>query len=280
MNVLTIQSTVAFGHVGNAAAVPVLQRLGIAAWPIDTVQLSNHTDHPTVRGGAVEPARAAEIVAGLAEIGALAACDALLTGYLGEPAMAEVAADALALVRAANPKALYLCDPVMGSAAKGLYVKPKTAEVIAERLLPKADIAMPNGFELGRLAGCEVDGLDDALAACQSLSQHGPSTVVCTSLAGSGGAIANLAVGGGGAWRVETPRLECPANGAGDVLAALYLGHTLGGADTATALSRAVSGVYAVLRASAAKGGRDLALIESLDALAEPPEVFVAERFA
>lgn len=278
MNVLTIQSSVAFGHVGNAAAVPVLQRLGIAAWPIDTVQLSNHTGHPTARGGAVDPARAAEIVAGLDEIGALKACDALLTGYLGEPAMAEVAADALARIRAANPKALYLCDPVMGSAAKGLYVKPKTAEVIAGRLLPKADIVMPNGFELGRIMGREISGLDDALTAARTLHEGGMATVVCTSLAGTGGGIANLAVAAGNAWRVETPRLDCPANGAGDVLAALFLGHALGGADTPAALSLAVSGVYAVLRASAAKGGRDLALIESLDALADPPEVFEAER--
>ena len=280
MNVLTIQSSVAFGHVGNAAAVPVLQRLGIGAWPIDTVQLSNHTDHPTVRGGAVDPARAAEIVAGLDELGALAACDGLLTGYLGEPAMAEVAADALARIRAANPKALYLCDPVMGSTAKGLYVKPKTAEVVAGRLLPKADIVMPNVFELGRIVGRALADIDDALAAARTLHEGGMKTVVCTSLAGPGDGIANLAVATEGAWRVETPRLDCPANGAGDVLAALYLGHTLGGVDTATALSLAVSGVYAVLRTSAARGGRDLALIESLDALAEPPEMFAAERLA
>lgn len=278
MNVLSIQSSVAFGHVGNAAAVPVLHRLGIGAWPIDTVQLSNHTDHATVRGGAVEPARAAEIVAGLAELGALEACDGLLTGYLGEPAMAEVAADALARLRAANPTALYLCDPVMGSAAKGLYVKPKTAEVIAERLLPRADIVMPNAFELARIMGRELADFDDALAAARMLHDGGMKTVVCTSLAGADGTIANLAVAAGDAWRVETPRLDCSANGAGDVLAALYLGHTLGGANTPTALSLAVSGVYAVLRASAAKGGRDLALIESLDAMAEPPEVFEAER--
>ena len=193
----------------------------------------------------------------------------------------NLAADALARMRAANPKALYLCDPVMGSTAKGLYVKPKTAEVIAERLLPRADIVMPNAFELGRIMGHALADIDDALAAARTLCEGGMKTVVCTSLAGSGGGITNLAVAAGdGAWRVETPRLECPANGAGDVLSALFLGHTLGGADTAAALSLAVSGVYAVLRASAEKGGRDLALIESLDALAEPPEVFEAETLA
>ena len=277
-SVLTIQSSVAYGYVGNAAAVPVLQRLGIEAWPVHTAVLSNHTAHPSATGSAVEPAAAAAIVEGLAELGALGALDGVLSGYLGRPGMAAVVADAVRRARAANADLVYLCDPAVGRAGRGFFVGMDVMVEIGEQLLPLADIVTPNAFELSRLAHHGVESLNQARDAAETLRAAGPSVVVCTSIPGAAGAIVNLVATAGGAWTVTTPRIDAPAHGAGDVLAALFLGHTLAGAAPPDALSRAVSGVYAVLQATAEKGGLDLALVGALEALAAPPEVFRAER--
>ncbi len=277
-SVLTIQSSVAYGYVGNAAAVPVLQRLGVDAWPVDTAVLSNHTAHPGATGGAVEPAAVAAIVEGLAELGALGALDGVLSGYLGRPGMAAVVADAVARARAANADLVYLCDPAVGRAGRGFFIGMDVMVEIGETLLPLADIVTPNAFELSQFAHHAIESLDAARDAAETLRAAGPATVVCTSIPGAAAAIVNLVATAGGTWTVTTPRIDAPAHGAGDVLAALFLGHTLAGAAPPDALSRAVSGVYAVLAATALKGGLDLALIESLEALAAPPEVFAAER--
>lgn len=278
-NVLSMQSAVAYGHVGNTAAALPLQRLGVEVWPVDTARLSNHTGHATWRGGPVDAAAVAEVIDGIDALGVLGECDALLTGYLGDTAVAEVAAGTLARLRRANGKALYLCDPVMGSAARGFYVAAGVPEFVRDVLAPRADIVTPNRFELEFLARRPVAGPDDARAAADAVRELGPGIVVCTSLeSGDGGdGIATLAADGEGAWLVRTPRIDAAANGAGDVLAALFLGHLLRGAGTGDALSRSVSAVHAVLAATAAAGSRELALVQAQDAFAAPPTLFPAE---
>ena len=241
--------------------------------------MSNHTGHPTSRGRATEPAALADIVAGIDKLGALAECDALLTGYLGNKALGAAALDALGRVRTANANALYLCDPVLGNAAKGFYVAEGTPEFVRDRLVPQADIVTPNRFELEFIAGRSIAGVDDALAAAAAARALGPSVVVCTSLVGGeAGGVATLAASADGAWLVRTPRIDVAADGAGDVFAALFLGHRLGGRDTAAALSQAVSATFAVLAATRASGSRELALVAAQDALVAPPEVFAPER--
>ena len=276
-SVLSIQSSVAYGYVGNAAAVPVLQRLGVEAWPVHTAVLSNHTAHPGATGGAVEPSAAAAIVEGLADLGALGELDGVLSGYLGRPGMAAVVADAVRRARAANADLVYLCDPAFGRAGRGFFIGMDVMVEIGEQLLPLADIVTPNAFELSQFAHHRIEGLDAARDAAEGLRSAGPGVVVCTSIPGDGGAIVNLVATAGGTWTVTTPRIDAPAHGAGDVLAALFLGHRLAGAAPPDALSRAVSGVYAVLAATALKGGLDLALVGALDTLAAPTEVFAAE---
>ena len=276
-SVLTIQSSVAYGYVGNAAAVPVLQRLGIDAWPVATAMLSNHTAHPSATGGGAEPAGAAAIVEGLADVGALGRLDGVLSGYLARPGMAAVVADAVRRARAANADLVYLCDPAVGRAGPGFFIGMDVMVEIGEQLLPLADIVTPNAFELSQFAHHGIETLGAARDAAEGLRDAGPAIVVCTSIPDGAGEIANLLATAGGTWTVTTPRIDAPAHGAGDVLAALFLAHTLAGAAPPDALSSAVSGVYAVLQATAEKGGLDLALIESLDTLAAPSEVFEAE---
>ena len=194
MNVLALNSEVAFGHVGNSAARFALQRLGLEVWSVPTVTYSNHPAHGTHRGHATAPARFAALIEGLAQVGALGRCDGVVSGYLGEAALGRTVAEAVARVRAANPDTPYLCDPVIGDRARGAYVPGPVAEAVVGRLVPAADIVTPNAFELGRIAGAPVESLKDALAASRAVLGLGARTVVCTSLAGAGDTLLTLAV--------------------------------------------------------------------------------------
>jgi pyridoxine kinase len=278
--ILSIQSKVAYGHVGNSAAVFPLQRLGFEVWPVDTVHLSNHKAYPTCYGRSASAEEILALVQGIGERGAFARCRAVLSGYLGEVAHGEAVLGALARVRAARPDALYLCDPVMGDDARGLYVRPGIPELLRERALPLADIVTPNRFELGRLTDRPVGDLDSARAAAAHLRDQGPRIVVVTSLEPPGrpGEIAVLADTAESAWLVRTPRLDLEVHGGGDVFAALLLGHHLRCRDFATALTRAVSAMHALVEATFQAGMEELMLVESQDCFLAPPRLFAAER--
>lgn len=276
--VLSIQSRVAYGHVGNSAATLPLQRLGVEVWTVDTVQFSHHTGYGPGRGITLEPATVSDILAGIADLGVLTRLNALLTGYLGEAALGEVVLEALDRVRAANPKALYACDPVMGDAERGLFVRAGIPEFLRDRAVPVADILTPNRFELELLAGRRIEGLDDAVTAAEGVLSRGPRIVVCTSLGDGVKSIETIAVTEGSVWRVKTPRLPFKANGAGDVFAALFLGHYLKGGKAGEALSRAVSGLYGVLKTTHRLGTEELALVAAQEEIVRPTETFPAER--
>lgn len=281
MAILSIQSAVAYGHVGNSAAVFPLQRLGHEVWPVDTVQLSNHTGYGAWRGRAWDAASLAEVIRGIGERGAFARCDAVLSGYLGEAALGEVVLDAAAQVKAANPAALYCCDPVIGDDHSGVFVRPGIVGFFRDRALPVADIVTPNRFELSLLAGSPVASLADALAASAALRRRGPRLVLATSLAGTNeDEIAMLAAGEDGAWLAATPRLPLVANGAGDLTAALFLGYWLRGRDAAAALGDTASAIYALIEATWRSGEAELQLVAAQDALISPPRRFTAQRVA
>ena len=284
MNVLSFQSHVAYGHVGNSAATFALQRLGIDVWPVHTVLYSNHPGHGNFRGAAVAPAALAEIVDGLDAQGVLAECDAVLSGYLGEPGTAAVVADAVNRAKAQNPEALYCLDPVMGD-EHGLYVDEAVPEAIADSLLPLADIVTPNGFELAQLTGIAPAMLHDALAGMQALWRAGPRLVVATSLAREDGpedAVEAIALAADGAWSVAVPALGFGARpgGAGDLFAALFLAHCLKGSEAPAALSLAASATWGVLRRTFDADARELLLVEAQDELVAPEEMFDARPVA
>ena len=279
MNVLSIQSSVAYGHVGNSAATLPLQRLGIGVWPVNTTHLSNHLGHASWRGGVAESAAVSDIVAGIVDLGVIGECDALLSGYLGNPALGAVALEALDAIRAANPAAIFALDPVFGDDGIGVYVSDGMADYIRDVLLPRADIVTPNRYEAEFLTGGKIGGLDDALAAMDALRARGPGTAGVTSTPGDeDGVSITLAADGEGAWMVRTPRLDTAVHGAGDLFSALFLGRTLRGAALDEALSATVSSVHAVLAATAQAAAREMLLVETQDALASPPELFPAER--
>lgn len=283
MNVLSIQSHVAYGHVGNASAVFPMQRLGVEVWPVHTVQFSNHTGYGSWRGRVLDAADIAEVVAGIAERGALPRCDAVLSGYMGSAEVGEAILGAVARVRAANPAALYACDPVMGDVGRGVFVRPGIPELMRERAVPAADLVTPNQFELDLLTGLPSRTLAQARAALRALHALGPRVALVTSLVTEdtpADAVDLVASDASGAWRVRTPRLDLDVNGAGDAVAALFLVHYLRTRSAAEALTRAAAAVYGLLARTAAAGSREILLVEAQDEIVSPGRSFPAERFA
>ncbi len=286
MRILSIQSSVAYGHVGNSAATFPLQRLGHEVWPVSTVHFSNHTGYGSWRGEVFDPAVVGEVIEGIADRGVLGSIDAILTGYQGSPGVAEVVLRTVARVRALNPAVVYCCDPVMGDVDRGMFVLPGVPELMRDRVVPAADLVTPNAFELAYLSGAslaDIAGLPGLLAAVDRVRATGPSTVLVTSVEGLGGAgpdagddIAMLAVDPTGAFLVRTPRLPISVNGAGDVTAALFLAHLSSG--VATALARVASSVYAILRRTRDSGAREIALIQAQAEIADPPCEFEVIR--
>lgn len=278
MSIVSLQSSVAYGHVGNAAAVFALRRLGVDVWPIDTVRFSNHPGHGGFRGRRTSPREAAALVRGLAEAGVLAAATGVLSGYLGQAAMGRVLADLIARVRRANPAARVCLDPVMGDHGRGLYVDDGLVDFFRDRGPALADILTPNHFELELLVGRPLPDLAAVVAAARQLGGRGPPLVVVSSVATDArAALATIAVtADGGAWQVVTPRLDHAARGAGDLLAALLLAHRLAGRPVADALAAAVASVFAVIAATVAGGGRELALVAAQAALVRPTTLFPA----
>ncbi|MGH3345374.1 MAG: pyridoxal kinase PdxY [Nocardioides sp.] len=278
MRILSIQSHVSYGHVGNSAAVFPLQRLGHEVWPVLTVNFSNHTGYGAWRGPLIDPADVADVVTGIEERGALASCDAVLSGYQGSPAIADVVVDAVKRVKAANPAATYTCDPVMGNATSGCFVDPEIPPIIRERVVPVADVITPNQFELGFLTDTTPSTLDEVLASADLARATGPSTILVTSVETGDRTIGLMAVTDNGAWLVETPLLPMKANGSGDITAALFTAHLHETGAPDAALARTVSSVFAVLRRTLESGERELRLVAAQDAIASPACEFEVRR--
>jgi pyridoxine kinase len=281
MNILSIQSHVAYGHVGNAAAVFPMQRLGVEVWPIHTVQFSNHTGYGAWTGRVFDGAAIAELVEGIAERGVLAQCDGVLSGYMGSAEIGSAILSAVARVRAANPGALYCCDPVIGDIGRGVFVRPGIPEFMRGEAVPAADIVTPNQFELDFLSGLATGTLAEAKEAVAAVQRLGPRVVLVTSLHTAetpADAIDLLAGEGGAFWRLRTPRLSLDVNGAGDAIAALFLVHYARSRSAATALGEAAASVYGLLRRTAEAGSREILLVAAQDELVSPTQRFAVER--
>ncbi|WP_035919213.1 pyridoxal kinase PdxY [Knoellia sinensis] len=271
--ILSIQSSVAYGHVGNSAAVFPLQRLGVEVWPVHTVHFSNHTGYGAWRGPLMAPGDVREVVTGIEEREAMPGIDAVLSGYQGGEEIGDVILDAVARVKGANPGAIYACDPVMGNAKSGCFVHPAIPVLLRERVVPQADLITPNQFELGFLTETEPETLEDTLASVERAREMGPSTVLVTSVLRPDrpeGTIEMLAVHGDGAWIVQTPQLPMKANGSGDVTAALFTAHLLDTGDAGVALGRTVSSVFDLLQRTLDSGARELQLVQAQEEIANP----------
>ena len=268
MNVLSFQSEVVFGHVGHGAARFALQCLGQEVWAVPTMQLSSHAGYATVAGEPVAADLMARLVGGLQANGWLSSCDAVLSGYLGHADQADVVADAVRQVKRANPHALYCLDPVFGDDGRA-YAKRGVAEAMARTLLPLADIVTPNAFELSSLSSVPVRDPAEALEAARRLARP---CVVATSVPDGADRVGALVLSGAEAWFASTPRLQNVPHGAGDLLAALFLGHRLQDRSLKDALSRAVVTVFQMLKESVRLGASEMPLVAKRQAIAKPSE--------
>jgi len=283
VKILSIQSAVAFGHVGNSAAVFPLQRIGVEVLPVYTVNFSNHTGYGAWRGPMISPDDVREVLLGIEERGVLPQIDVILSGYQGGEGIADVILETVKRVKAANPAAVYSCDPVMGNAKSGCFVAPAIPVLLRDRVVPAADIITPNQFELGFLTGTEPDTLESTLASVELVRATGPRTVLVTSVERpdrEDGTIEMLAVDDSGAWLVQTPYIPMKANGSGDVTAALFTAHYRRTGDLADALARTSSSVFDLLTRTHESGERELQLVESQDAYANPQMQFTPHRVA
>jgi pyridoxine kinase len=247
-----------------------LQRLGFETWSLNTVTFSNHTGYGKWRGDAVPADQIASLFEGIAELGLLPRCDAVLSGYLGEAETGPVLLDIVTRVKLANPKALYCCDPVMGDIGPGWYVHAGVPEFYRDRALRIADIVTPNRFELEWLTGKRVGTVAEAAAAAESLRRSGPGIVLVTSLEPAPDQLAVVAAGVEGIWTAETPRLPVEVTGCGDAVAALFLGWLLKGKSLPEALAITVAAIWGVVGATARAGGGELALVAAQDELVAP----------
>ena len=279
--ILSIQSSVAYGHVGNSAATFPLMRMGVEVWPVLTVHFSNHTGYPGWRGPLLRADDVAEVVRGIDERGVLGSCDAVLSGYLGSADIGHAVVQTVQRVRRANPAAVYCCDPVIGDVGRGVFVRPGIPEFMRETAVPAADVVTPNHYELDWLAGTTTKTLrdvEDAVAAVQAL---GPRVVLTTSLDTDdtpADAVDLLASEGGRHFRVRTPRLDVSVNGAGDAIAALFLAHWLSSRDAGTALAAAAASVHGLLAATERAGSREILLVAAQDEVVAPTRTFPVEE--
>ncbi|WP_370680642.1 pyridoxal kinase PdxY [Comamonas sp. GB3 AK4-5] len=285
MNILSIQSHVSYGHVGNAAAVFPLQRLGHEVWPVYTVNFSNHTGYGQWGGSAIPASEVIAIVDGMEKRGALAQVDVVLSGYQGGADIADAILATVARVKALNPQATYTCDPVMGNAKSGCFVNPAIPQLLRERVVPAADLVTPNQFELGYLTGMEVSDLPSTLAAVDAVMAMGPRAVLVTSVFqpdAPADTIAMLAVDATGAWLVSTPRFPGKVNGSGDVTAALFTAHYsqhFGAAGSAkTALERTTASMFELLQRTHDAGQSELQLVQAQESYVQPGVHFAARQ--
>lgn len=283
MNILSLQSWVAYGHVGNASAVFPLQRLGAEVWTINTVQFSNHTGYGHWTGQVFTGAQVREIVDGIAARDVLRDCNAVLSGYMGDASIGEAILYAVGRVRAENPAAIYCCDPVIGDADEGVYVRPGIETFIGEQALSEADIATPNRFELERLTGRGCARLADAKRAMRELTARlrpgGLRCVLLTSLETEETPRdhVDLMVSEAGCYHLlRTPRLPVAVNGAGDAIAALFLFHRLRSGSATRALEEAGSAVHGLLRRTAEAGSREILTVAAQDEFVAPTQRFQA----
>ena len=280
MNLLSIQSHVAYGHVGNAAAVFALQRLGIEVWPINTVQLSNHPGYGAWTGRVFDAGVIRELADGVAKRGVFEACDGVISGYVGTPAIGEAILATVAKVKSANPAARYCCDPVIGDVGRGVYVAAGVPEFLRDHAVPAADVVTPNQFELDQLSARPSTTLREAIAAIEALHALGPRVVLVTSLHTAEtppDAVDLMVSDPQGRFRLRTPQLPLALNGAGDAIAALFFAHLLRTGSAADALSRATSSVFGILRHTAQAGAREMLLIEAQHEIVAPSEIFQPE---
>ena len=284
-NILSIQSHVVFGHAGNSAAVFPMRRLGVNVWPLNTVQFSNHTQYRQWTGTVMPASHLTEIVDGINAIDELKHCDAILSGYMGSPEQGNAIIEIVKKVKAVNPNAVYLCDPVMGHPEKGCFVAPGVAEFLCNSALPMADMMAPNILELEELNGKQqIKNVDEAVVACRELCKKGPKAILVKHLSRAGyrkDRFEMLLVTEQDVWHIERPLVDFGERqpvGVGDMTSGLFLANILLGKSLVEALEHTTSAVYAVMLETLKREAYELQLVAAQNEIETPNQWFKAKR--
>lgn len=274
--ILSIQSHVAYGYVGNKAATFPLQLLEHEVININTVQFSNHTGYGKWQGQVFSASHISDVILGLEDLGELKNCNALLSGYLGDASIGSSILNAYRKIKALNPSMLYCLDPVMGDIDRGFYVKEGIFDFFKEEALKVADIITPNQFEASKLSGIEIVNLEDAKKAIVKLYSMGPKLVIITSLTYASSTpqhIDVLAFDGSRFYFLQTPYIQTPHRsvaGSGDVTSALFLGHFLKNHDICQSLELTINTMHNLFVIMNANNFYELPLIIGQDAIKNP----------
>ena len=263
MTVLSIQSSVIFGYVGNNIARPVLQTLGYDVWCVDTVNFSNHPGYGSFTGSVKEAHKIQEEINGLANLDILGECDAILSGYLGEVETAKTVSRTIELIKEQNETAIYLLDPVIGDDGQ-IYVKNGLIEAFKNELLPKADVILPNQSELGWLSGLKINDVSSLKTASKYLIKCGAKTVVVTGIPEIE-TLTNYVVTSDAFWAISTPKLNRKFSGTGDLFSSLFTGAFLRTKDLYNALNFATEGCSIVVRETQKKDSKELIVLPVLN---------------
>ena len=279
-NVLSIQSHVVFGHAGNSAAVFPMRRMGVNVWPLNTVQFSNHTQYGRWTGSVGDADELTRVIEGVGAIGVLPRCNAVLSGYLGAPEQARAVVEIVKMVKSVNPKALYCCDPVMGTTG-GCTVEPGIQEFLVTTMPGIADVMTPNHIELQKLTGRTIETMEEAVTACRELIARGPKTVLVKHLTdrNSRADVFNmLAVTEKEAWFAQRPLYPFARQpvGVGDLTSAVFLARLLLGDSVRDALEHSLAAVNAVVKATYDAGRYELEIVAAQDEIVSPRERFPA----
>lgn len=281
MAILSIQSHVAYGYVGNKAAVFPLERMGYEVWPINTVQFSNHSGYDSWTGEVFTSAHLALVWSGVKNVCGSGECEAVLSGYMGAAEVGHFILQAVDDVKSTNPRALYCCDPVIGDYGKGVFVSEGIPDFISEHALRSADIVTPNQFEAEMISESVISSMDDAKTACETIHGLGPTIVLITSFRpneAKDSSISMFLSCEKGFYSVTTPELpiDPPLGGAGDLTAALFLGRYLVGRDAVDALELMTDSIFSVFERTYSEGRRELSLVSAQEEIAHPGRRFEA----
>ncbi|MEH0147278.1 pyridoxal kinase [Corynebacterium sp. Q4381] len=271
MNIVSLQSHVAYGHVGNSAAVFAMQRLGHEVWPVYTVNFSNHTEYPDWGGPVMTPVEVAGILDGFAF--AYPQVDVFVSGYLGSAELAEVVHNAVTRIKDANPNARYICDPVIGNAQIGSFVAPEIPDVFRERLIPLADAITPNQWELSLLTG---QNLDSPAATAEAARNLKDTALVTSVAADKPGALGLLDITPESTYFTETPRLGGNVVGAGDLATALYA--ALADQEPKERLTHLAGSMFDIVTEVRERDLPELPLVQCQNLLVEPRSRFDAKE--
>jgi len=263
VTVLSIQSSVIFGYVGNNIARPVLQTLGYDVWCVDTVNFSNHPGYGSFTGSVKEAHKIQEEINGLVNLDILGECDAILSGYLGEVETAKTVSRTIELIKEQNETAIYLLDPVIGDDGQ-IYVKNGLIEAFKNELLPKADVILPNQSELGWLSGLKINDVSSLKTASKYLIRCGAKTVVVTGIPEIE-TLTNYVVTSDAFWAISTPKLNRKFSGTGDLFSSLFTGAFLQTKDLYNALNFATEGCSIVVRETQKKDSKELSVLPVLN---------------